>query len=374
MRTQLSNIFDYDEFLRLVSEGYIRVNKYPELDLAIANYSEKTQYDRMWAPETLNSRGLIFQMSSTEIVSRGFSKFFNFDESGQPYPPGGPFVYSQKFDGSLGILFQHPLGGFSIATRGSLSGDIAVHGSQRFNELVKEWQIETSSITNLLDREFTPLFEIIYPGNRVVVDYKGQDFLVLLDVINNHTGFSDLAEFENFEWPWKAEKKFVVDGFSHNLIDEIPVGEEGFVLYWPFSGFRCKMKSADYVNLHRIVTGMSEKTVWAMLASGKSVSQIKEPLPDELYAWIDKVVTDLYDTCMTLCDEVYETYDSVMKRVSKPVNRAEFARHALNYPAIRKYLFLILDGKNKEEIWNKVWESVKPVGDTRAFARSENDS
>ena len=43
----------------------------------------------------------------------------------------------------------------------------------------------------------TYLFEIIYPENRIVVDYGDYKGLVLIDVIDNETGKSDLQEFDD---------------------------------------------------------------------------------------------------------------------------------------------------------------------------------
>jgi hypothetical protein len=45
---------------------------------------------------------------------------------------------------------------------------------------------------------FTYLFEIIYPENRIVVDYNGEERLVLLGIINTETG-EELQHNELFE-------------------------------------------------------------------------------------------------------------------------------------------------------------------------------
>lgn len=392
--TTLDEIFDYTAFEDAVYQGYIRVQTHPtQPTLSIANYAEKAQFERLWTPEILASRGLIYNNQTRKIIARGFPKFFNWDDSGQPYPPTGPMVLSTKFDGSLGIMYKNPLlGTLEIATRGSFASDQAAHASGQVYRIIysvdKDWEEEHGDWTqtlefkiyDLMDRGFTPLFEIIYPGNRIVVDYGSDDRLVLLDVINNKTGQSDLTEFDNLPWPDRADKRLIAGGFTDALTHEIPSGEEGFVLYWPGSGFRCKMKSAEYVELHRMITGLSERSVWEMLGQGLTVADIKEQIPDELYDWIDDVVVNLNDATAAIIDQAYEDFgvaqmltirDAPIPEDEDPAGfRRVFARHAASFPETRAYIFKIFDEALPEDLWKMAWKQVKPVGDTRVWNRA----
>lgn len=362
----LNMLFDHTDFEEHVANKYIRVVEHN--GLSIANYTAKAQYDRHWTNVTKKCRGLIFETDTRIITARGFDKFFNWDESGQPYPPTGPLILSEKFDGSLGIMYVDMDGQISVATRGSLNGDIAQHATQRAREIIREYGIDVEIIKTLNACGLTPLFEIVYPGNRVVVNYGDQDFLVLLDVINNVTGESHIDEFDAFEWPWKATKT-LVPSFTHSLIDEIPEGNEGFVLYWPGKNFRCKMKSADYVALHRIVTNISKKTVWEFLGSNKSLDELREMVPDELYPWLDQTVAELYDTAADQLDYIQNIYDG---SPGPDASRKDFAFYAMNYPDVRKYLWVLYDGSTRENLFYMVWANMKPTGDTRPFAINED--
>lgn len=105
----LHDIFNYDDFTTQVSEGLIRVQKHDYLPLSIANYTPMAQYSNTRTPEVESSRGLIFNHDTLEIMSRGFRRFYNWDDSNVPYPPTGPMVLSTKFDGSLGIPYLNPI-------------------------------------------------------------------------------------------------------------------------------------------------------------------------------------------------------------------------------------------------------------------------
>jgi len=384
-RPLLSNLFDLDLLESEVAAGYVTRRLHPSAPLAILNYGPTVQYERRWNEVTTKTRGLIYNTETLEIESRAFDKFFNWDDSSVQYPPQGSMVMSTKFDGSLGILYRDGRV-LKIATRGSFESDQAKHATERlywdlYADAEEYWIAYDTPLNmdlrKLLEANKTPVFEIIYPENRIVVDYGKQDKLVLLDVIDNATGKSDIEAFDGLRWEHKAEKINVPGGFSDSLVHDIPQGEEGFVLYFPHTGFRTKMKSAEYVELHRIVTGLSKKTVWEMLGQGKSVEQIKENVPDELYDWVDETARELRLKQWSIMDEIGEAWHQVVAKSPTygdvaAMTRKDFAVEAKKQGALASYLFAILDGKTEEEIAEKVWATLKPVGDTRVFKQSED--
>ena len=106
----------------------------------------------------------------------------------EEHPPTGipqlPFEVFEKLDGSLGILYwlnNLPY----IATRGSFESEQARHATEILHG---RYQHTFSS----MDTNKTYLFEIIYPENRIVVDYGEMDDLILLTVIDNQTGHESI--------------------------------------------------------------------------------------------------------------------------------------------------------------------------------------
>ena len=141
----------------------------------IYNYTNKTQYEGYWTPETLICRGLILDEVG-DVVARGFSKFFNYPSPQTMSIPVEPFVVTEKIDGSLGILYYLDGQAF-IATRGSFTSRQALEGTA----MLREQEIEHVE-------GVTPLFEVVYPENRIVVDYGDRRELTLLAAICNETG------------------------------------------------------------------------------------------------------------------------------------------------------------------------------------------
>src|SRR5438132_2764187 len=155
--------------------GYLSCRKHPTDDLLIWNYTQKTQWERNWTPETRMCRGLI-TTSAGEIVARPFEKFYNAGEwlSMGNAIPVEPFEVYEKLDGSLGILYHLANGGWAIATRGAFESPQAQVGTGLLDGLPATFEPSP---------RYTYLFEIIYPENRIVVNYGDRRELVLLAVI-----------------------------------------------------------------------------------------------------------------------------------------------------------------------------------------------
>jgi RNA ligase len=161
----------------MLREGYVCVQRHPTVPLYIYNYTSKAQYERVWNEVTLQCRGLILDANG-RVVARPFRKFFNLEEVQDL--PAGPFEVYEKLDGSLGILYW--LGDEAyLATRGSFASE----QSRRANGIL---QARYRHVLPRLDRGHTYLFEIIYPENRIVVNYGGREDLVLLAVVDTATG------------------------------------------------------------------------------------------------------------------------------------------------------------------------------------------
>jgi RNA ligase len=328
--------FDRELLEHLVGEGWLRSQRHPDADLWIYNYTEKTQYENHWTPETLACRGLILDADGG-IVARPFAKFFNW---GTPQAAGlplhEPYTVTEKVDGSLGILYV--LGGRThIATRGSFTSEQAREGTKMLHQQTIQWTPGT-----------TPLFEIVYPENRIVVDYGGRRELVLLGCIDHATGRD--AALDEYSGP----RTPVITGHA---LDDLATHErpnaEGYVVAFE-SGARVKIKHAEYVRLHKIVTGVNARMIWEILAAGGELDDMLIDLPDEIFAWIEKTREDLevdYSRIERVCQDIF---------LARPADadRKALAAYFLASGANPAVLFRMLDGKAYEDL---IWKAVKPA-------------
>jgi hypothetical protein len=351
-------------------DGLLYKQTHPTLPLTIWNYTEKVQYEGLWDEVTLQCRGLITEDTTGRILVRSMKKFFNYEEliGKDVIPSKGDYVYIQeKMDGSLGILFNYD-GEWIMTTRGSFTSDQAIKGL----EIVKSKYFLESWMT-----EYAYLVEIIYPENRIVVDY-GEEKITFLSVVINE-GFSGWKPTNEPELHWSTalmvlnsngvEEDDIVKTEQHfNFSDELykslkeknENNKEGFVLRFQPGNFRMKIKFDEYVRLHKVMTNLSTTAVWEVLSNGGSMDELLKDVPDEFYNKIKEYENELilsFNTIKRQYDWIYNKIRNVYFDVyEKEFSRAEFAMLAkkYKYPSI---LFALLDNKNISPI---IWKIIKP--------------
>jgi len=326
----------------MVEEGWLISQVHPSLDLTIYNYSQRTQYERMWNEETLSCRGLVLD-SSNNIVARPFKKFFNLSEV-EDQIPNLPFEVFEKMDGSLGIFFWYK-GNPVFASRGSFTSDQSKVG----------WGILKEMEYSLLKEGITYLFETIYPENRIVVDYGDEERLVLLGAIETESGreipYEELKEgLEEFELVKKwTNKKSISD-----LIKENDPIREGYVLRFS-NGYRIKVKFEEYCRLHKIITNVSNIDIWEKLKEDLPLDEILDKVPDEFYEWVKITENNLREKYQDILEDS-ERIIYLIKKDLGDSERKEYAERIKNEknPGI---LFNLLDGRSPDK---NIWRLVRP--------------
>ncbi len=261
--TLLRDIADLGLLESAIADKHITARTTAE-GLTVYNYTARAQYSEAWNQATLACRGLIADHRG-RVLARPFPKFFAPSESCAPeVPKKGPMHVTDKWDGSLGIAYRHPDGDTRISTRGSLESEQAIEATRIWQERYAGVEIEPG---------ITPLFEIVYPQNRIVVNHGEMRDLVLLAVIDITSG-TDLP-LDRFEWPgpMAGSRKFaslndLADHMARPRPDHHP--EEGFVVRYDTGDsqphLRFKMKWPAYVEQHRVVTGLNRRHIWTAAA------------------------------------------------------------------------------------------------------------
>jgi RNA ligase len=280
---------------------------------------------------------------------------------------------SDKFDGSLGIAYRQPDGLWAIATRGSFESEQAKHATELLRDRTGEGPVAIDNDPFLINHmsnggKATPLFEIIYPGNRIVVDYGNLDTLKGLGAV-----WIDSGDYIG----WGGAGTFDFRTFREVLEAKPRDNAEGFVV-WLDRYTAVKIKQDDYVELHRIVTGLNRKSVWRALKEGEpTFKALQEQLPDELYNWSSDVAKEIREEYANHIWEIDDWYVSTLEQdvwvsedPSAPdfleIDRKKFALavqkgvDGIRPPEeYRGFMFSILDGR---DISDKVWSMVEPVG------------
>lgn len=329
---------DLKDFIDSAEQGRVCMQESPCNKLILFNYTPETQFNRDWDSITLASRGIIFEKDSGSIIARPFRKFFNMEEhaqEGMESIPNEEFDVYEKLDDSLGIIYWY---GFrwNVATRGSFTSEQAMVAEKMLYELYDN---------NKLDPQFTYLVKIIYPENRIVVNYGDERKLVLLAVVDTASGREDSINNWSHVFPLATHYKF--DDF--NKIKALDwENSEGFVIRFK-SGFRMKIKFDTYVKLHRVLTELTPKRIFEAWSNDVPISQNLEGIPDEIFSEIEEWENKFNRDRGSINFEVYTWLLGCLSGLSDPKdNRDErkvFASRAIKtpYPSI---MFAFLDGKD----------------------------
>jgi RNA ligase len=319
----------------MLNQNLVRVQKHPDADLFIYNYTQEVQFNRLWNECTMACRGLILD-AEQNVVARPFNKFFNLGEMENQIIPSETFDVFEKMDGSLGILYWLNGKPF-IATRGSFESEQALKATEILHS--KYFQA-----IEFLDQSKTYLFEIIYPSNRIVIDYGRLEALILLGIVDTKIG----EEFPLVDIGFPIVKKYdgLNDLFSLKKLEED--NKEGFVVRFK-NGYRLKVKFEEYQRIHRIVTGVSNISIWEYLKTGQSLNEIIERVPDEFYDWVKKTSDDLKNKF----NEIEKQSKDDFKILADRKETALYFQ-TCKYPAV---LFRMLDEKNHDEV---IWKMLRP--------------
>jgi RNA ligase len=272
-----------------------------------------------------------------EVVARPFQKFFNLEESENLILPDEPFEVYEKMDGSLGILYwvdSKP----AIATRGSFTSEQAFVATELLHT-------KYADSIKYLDPTKTYLFEIIYPENRIVIDFGDARKLVLLAVIDTKSGFEiPLPTHEYFEIVKRYEG--LNDLKQLKALEE--QNREGFVVKFK-SGYRLKVKFEEYVRIHKIITRVSTINIWGYLKEGQEFLPILERVPDEFYDWVKQTHAKLLNNFAQIEAEA----KSEFKILSTKKETALYYQ-TCKYPAI---LFKMMENRPYDHI---IWKMIRP--------------
>jgi hypothetical protein len=197
------------ELRALVSQRYVHAKVCPDQpNLVLFNYTSRQQAHGSWTSMSKACRGLVLRhwqgnvssaapevgagiglcnasgnapealsQASATVVARPLAKFFNIGEHSASLAEGETFDVLDKVDGSLGIVF-HVDGAWRVITRGSWVSSQAAVASEMLAALNMD----------ALDRTFTYCVEIVFPENRIVVDYGQRRELTLLAATEIATG------------------------------------------------------------------------------------------------------------------------------------------------------------------------------------------
>jgi RNA ligase len=295
-----------------VDGGIVNSIRHSKLPLTLYNYTRACQYASAWDAVTKQCRGLVLD-DYGEIVARPMMKFFNDTEhKPEDVPWHLPCEVTEKMDGSLLIVFRYG-NSWHVCTRGSFASEQAKLGADIL------WEQPLSE----LDSDCTYCFELIHPENRIVVDYGKRTEAVLLAAIEKATG--DERPLDRFRGIFSVVRGLSPEANAKDLRAIIRDDEEGYVVRFA-NGFRIKVKGARYLELHRLLSGVTARMVWERLSRDESLDDVLVMVDEETRVWIEwEAIT------------MRAAFDQIARIVAKVVSEAQ------QLPTRKQQALLILE-------------------------------
>lgn len=364
---KLYDLIDKDLLEEMIGKQYINVQTHSRFGYRIYSYSKSCSLNGVWNDATEQCRGLIVD-ADDNIIARPFRKFFNIEELADKnvIPNELPERIFEKKDGSLGILYWDSMCHPYISTKGSFASDQAIWASDflinhilsiddecELRDLLLDYHWDDKKMENVLDRvKYTLLFEIVYPEDRHVVNYGGEESLTLLAIINNENGdelepetlggYFDVIKSLDVKEDWKKIRE-MYDGSN----------AEGFVAKFR-NNFRVKLKYEDWFRKNFIMHGLSKKRVVEFIVNDdfKGFMSMVNTLNEENQIYYKKIYLEIMGKYHEIEYEAFREY----REFDTDKEAAEYFKTC----EYRSILFNIRRGKMYSDIiWKIIKEMVK---------------
>lgn len=243
----------------LINEYKLTINNYN--DYHIFSYNIGCDFSN---PIVQEARGIIIDINELRVVCKAFDKFFNYQESNSAFTKikwNDNIRIYDKVDGSIIKLYYDYKykKDWVFATNGCIyaeNANLPFLDKKSFNYLIHNASNYNQINFNFLNKDYTYVFELVSPVNRIVVKYS-YDFLFHLTSFNNITLEEDIDLDIGIRRPRRhniysfEDCKDIIDSYNRNEhISDIHY--EGLVVVDEDYN-RIKMKSLKYVEAHHLV-------------------------------------------------------------------------------------------------------------------------
>ena len=242
------------------SSKFINEKRYG--DISSFNFSRKAFYDGKWNAYTMKARGLFINTRINKIVARGYDKFFNYGENAFVTAEAlqkklvFPLHAYRKENGYLGLIsWDAENDTFFFATKSVCKESPYV---DTLRNIFLSSNIDHEAVAQYLRHaSSTMIVEVIAPQfDPHIIDYgKGNDHLVLLDIVKNDLTFTPLpysrlaSIAQVFSIPVKQYEAWCGDWMDLEALirsaEDPALQIEGYVIE-DKAGFHFKLKTAYY--------------------------------------------------------------------------------------------------------------------------------
>lgn len=344
-----------------------------EQDLAAAPYYLKIKYDGPYVMFSYNqlasdfnielvreARGIIFRKGEwKKPVCWAFNKFGNYGESYAPEIDWSTAMVTEKIDGSLIKVWYDEK--WHVSTNGTIDAEKAeiadvkmLNFAQYFATGILKYFKSFLDFLMVLDPEYTYMFELVGPYNRVVIPYEEVD-VYWLGARCNRTGIEHQSDsvycFHLEALPTPKEYPLTSLEECVRAAKEMDWDSEGFVVSDAY-GNRVKVKSPAYVMAHFARNNN-------VITRKHLLRVILENEVDEFLCYAADYAEDLQaaQDSMNEYKETCERYARALSAAAAMLERKDYAKLVMALPKVYwEYLFMNYERLVSAEEYTKDWD------------------
>lgn len=302
-------------------------------------------------------RGIILDKNTFKIVCFPFIKFFNIGEPNADKIDWSSARVQEKIDGSIMKIWFYN-GNWHLSTNGCINANNAelsfkTDKYKTFSDLF--WDIFDKDILDRLNKDYTYMFELVSPYNRVVVEYDKLD-LYHIGTRNNVTG-EELEVDIGIKKP--NQYKLNNEEEVKNATSKLKLDHEGYVVVDRYY-HRIKIKSPLYVKAHYMIS--------SGFNTGKIIDLIRENEQEEFLAYFPYYRQDielLENKIQNYIDLITNNWKDIFKFIKENPVRKDIASYILNKDKANSEIYFgLLDRKfDISEIRNTImdWQNKKII-------------
>jgi RNA ligase len=370
---KLQDYLNTNHLAKDIELDYVERKESPCGNFYLLDYSRSAMFEGHYSDAVLKCRGLVIDIHDDTIVGMCLPKFHNLTE-GAPHhlkqykeciDKGMSFVATEKMDGSFGnIWYDKYQQKWRCSTRGSFESDQALWATEF---------LKTKDMSSLIAGSVNIIVEIIYPENRVVVDYGDIHNLIVITSYF-HFGSGDIKESDPDRNHVTEFGPFTFAPIHHfNSIDEIVSkcelldgNHEGYVLRFE-NNFRVKVKGAAYCNLHRIISGLSTKAVWeninlnTMELNKEWLIAVPEEFRVEIEVYAEDMIKKIAGEYKRIYNLYFESQIAITDACGGSYTKKEYVELLRNNRYKKDFHDLLwVYGSKFDMLIKKIWEDHKP--------------
>ncbi len=335
--------------------------------LVILDYIDNIQC-KNWNSFNSFCRGLVLDLDQKKIVAYPFDKFFSYNANEvEIIDTSEKIPITKKYDGTMITVFLYQNNTHCI-TRSSFDNFQIKNSLQIINSYYPKMK-------QLLEKNYTLIFEYISPKNRININYLLEE-LILLGIRDLNSG--ELLSYENL--------KFISEKYSLKLAEQVTISleqlinlaktdeseifDEGWII--SIGSKLIKLKSWKYLLTLRIIKeGLTKKQIIDKLFSNETniIDIFIAELPDVFKNDIEKFCNKVNSDFINLKNDILDKYKQI-NYIESPKDFA-FEVNTRFTQNIRSFLFTLKQGKPidnflKKDFWKFIdYYTNEPVIDSK---------